>query len=54
VADAKRKEWSIDSTRSAVEAVKEKKMGFLKDLLVRELNSISSRILTVNQNCFIL
>jgi hypothetical protein len=34
VADIKRKERAIYSTKSAVQAVKDKKIGFLKDLLV--------------------
>jgi hypothetical protein len=34
VADTKRKEWTIDTMRRAVHAVKDKKMGFLKDVLV--------------------
>jgi hypothetical protein len=42
MADTKRKAWTIDSMRSAVQAVKDKKMGSLKDLLVRVLYSISS------------
>jgi hypothetical protein len=53
VADIKLKKWSIDSMTSEVQAVKDKKMGFLKDLLVRVLHSISSRIKIVTRNCFI-
>jgi hypothetical protein len=30
MADTKRKEWTIDSMRSAVQAVKDTEMGFLK------------------------
>jgi hypothetical protein len=42
VAETKRKESTIDSIRSAVQAVKHKKMDFLKDLLGPVLHSISS------------
>jgi hypothetical protein len=38
VADTKIKKRAIDSIRSAVQAVKDKKIGFLKNLLVRELH----------------
>jgi hypothetical protein len=34
VADTERKEWTINSIRSAVQAVEDKKMGLLKDLLL--------------------
>jgi hypothetical protein len=44
VVDTNRKEWAIDSMSSAVQAVKDKKMGFLKDLLVPVLHSIRSQI----------
>jgi hypothetical protein len=47
VADTERKDWIMDSMRSAVQAAKKKGMGFLKDLLVLVLHSISSRISTV-------
>jgi hypothetical protein len=33
VADTERKEWTTYSVRSAVQAVKDKKMNFLKDIL---------------------
>jgi hypothetical protein len=33
VADTNRKEWAIDSMSSAMQAVKDKKMGSFKDLL---------------------
>jgi hypothetical protein len=35
VANSERKEWAIDSIRCAVEAVKYKKIGFLKEILMR-------------------
>jgi uncharacterized membrane protein len=38
----------------AVQAVKDKKMGFLVDLLVRVLHSISSRALIVTRNYFVI
>jgi hypothetical protein len=44
VADAKRKEWTTGSMKSAVRAVKDKEMCSLKDVLVRALHSISCRI----------
>jgi hypothetical protein len=44
MADIKRKEWTIDPMRNAVQAVRDKIMGFLKDLLVPVLHSISRRI----------
>jgi hypothetical protein len=52
VADTGRKERTIDSKRSAIPAVKGKKMGVLKYVPVRELHSISSRIWIVIWNCF--
>jgi hypothetical protein len=33
VAGTERNDWATDSMRSAVKAVQDKKMGFLKDLL---------------------
>jgi hypothetical protein len=44
VADARRMEWTTVPIRSAVQAVKDKKMGFLKDIRVRALHPISSQI----------
>jgi hypothetical protein len=35
VANIERNEWTTDSMRNAVEAVKDKKMGSLTDILVR-------------------
>jgi hypothetical protein len=44
VADAEGKEWAIDRMISAVQAIKDKKMGFLKDIPVGVLHFISSQI----------
>jgi hypothetical protein len=52
VADPKSKKWDTDPMRSAVQAVRDKEMGFLKDLLMRVLHSKSSRIRIMMRNCF--
>jgi hypothetical protein len=41
VADTAIKEWTTDPMRNVAQASKDKKMGFLKDLLVRVFHSIS-------------
>jgi hypothetical protein len=43
----------MDFMRGAVRAVKNKKLGFLKDLTVRVLHSISSRIRIMTLNYFL-